>query len=39
MMIQTTQEVDDGIFILNGAFAYSERYQQNTPIVWKICDA
>lgn len=34
-MIETTQEDDDGIFILNGVFAYSERYQQNTPIVWK----
>lgn len=28
-MIETTQEDDDGIFILNGVFAYSERYQQN----------
>lgn len=34
-MIETTQEDEDGIFILNGVFAYSERYQQNTPIIWK----
>ena len=34
-MIETTQEDDNGIFILNGVFAYSERYQQYTPIVWK----